>query len=59
MHLLDFTRRFLRDDEGQDLIEYMLLATLIAIAVIAAVTNAGTATVAIFDNVATKLAAAL
>ena len=59
MRWLDLMRQFVRDEEGQDLIEYGLLATLIAIAVIAAVTNAGTATVAIFDNVATKLAAAL
>ena len=34
--------RFVRQDEGQDLMEYGLLAVLIAIVVMAAVTSLGT-----------------
>ena len=56
---LDFIRRFVRDEEGQDLIEYALLVALIAIAAVVAVTNAGTAVSDVFGNIATKLEAAL
>ena len=56
---LDFMRRFIRDEEGQDLIEYALLVALIAIAAVVAVTNAGTAVSDTFGNIATKLEAAL
>ena len=59
MNLLSVMRRFVRDEEGQDLIEYALLVALIAVVAVLAVTRAGTATAAIFDSVATKLEAAL
>jgi Flp pilus assembly pilin Flp len=32
-------RRFIRGDEGQDLVEYALLLTLIAVALVAAITG--------------------
>ncbi|HET9832287.1 MAG TPA: Flp family type IVb pilin [Vicinamibacterales bacterium] len=35
--------RFVRDDQGQDLIEYAMLATVIALAVYTAAQAAGTA----------------
>lgn len=35
-------KKFVREDEGQDLIEYILLGSLIAIVVVAGATNLGT-----------------
>lgn len=34
--------RFIRNDEGQDLIEYVLIGTLVSIAVVAGATALGT-----------------
>jgi Flp pilus assembly pilin Flp len=55
MHLL--VRKFIRDDSGQDLLEYGLLAALIACVVFAAVTNAGTSIATFWTGVASSLAA--
>jgi Flp pilus assembly pilin Flp len=43
MYLINRLRALVRDDSGQDLIEYALLAALIALASVIAVTQAGTA----------------
>ena len=59
MNLKNRVLTFVRNDEGQDLIEYALLVALIAIAAVVAVTNAGTAVKDVFGNIATKLEAAL
>ena len=48
-------RRLLTDTEGQDLIEYALLAALIALAAITAMTNLGGAINAKFGNVSSSL----
>jgi Flp pilus assembly pilin Flp len=40
-HLIMATRAFLRDDSGQDLAEYGLLASLIAVVVMVAVGDVG------------------
>jgi pilus assembly protein Flp/PilA len=48
-------RALLRDDEGQDLIEYALLAGLIALVAVGAITTAGTEVDAIWDNIVTAL----
>jgi Flp pilus assembly pilin Flp len=40
-HLLAVAARLVRDDRGQDLLEYGLLATLIGIVVMAGVTSLG------------------
>ena len=59
---MDFVTRlrsFVRDEEGQDLIEYALLVALISLVAVVAITNAGTAVNSIFDSIATKLSAAL
>jgi pilus assembly protein Flp/PilA len=45
-------------DEGQDLIEYALLAGLIALVAVVAITNAGTEINGIFEKIVTKLQAA-
>jgi Flp pilus assembly pilin Flp len=41
-HIFAFAGRFIRRDDGQDLLEYGLLATLIAITAITAVSSVGT-----------------
>ena len=41
MQLVNFVKSFVRNDEGQDLLEYALLVALIALVAIAAVEAAG------------------
>ena len=43
MNLTSFFARLLRDEEGQDLIEYALLATFVSLVAIAGATLLGTA----------------
>ena len=52
-------RSFVRESEGQDLLEYALLVALIAVVAVAAVTLTGTNVDAIFDDIALKLGNAL
>ena len=47
--------RFVRDDEGQDLIEYALLAAFISLAAVLAIQQLGTAV----NNVYTKVSSTL
>jgi pilus assembly protein Flp/PilA len=47
--------RLLRDDEGQDLVEYVLLVSLIALAVAAAFPPVTNAITAVFTNVGNAL----
>ena len=59
---MDFVTRlraFVRDEEGQDLIEYALLVALISLVAVLAITNAGTAVNSIFASIAGKLTSAL
>jgi pilus assembly protein Flp/PilA len=59
---MDFMKRisrFVRDEEGQDLIEYALLVALISLVAVGAIGAAGTAVNAIFTDIAGKLASAL
>ena len=49
------TLTFVRDDSGQDLLEYALLVALIALVAVAAVTTSGQAVNSIFTAVATQL----
>jgi pilus assembly protein Flp/PilA len=55
MQLVNFVKSFVRNDEGQDLLEYALLVALIALVAIAAVTAAGTSVSTIFQSIADKL----
>ena len=48
-------RNFVRDDEGQDLLEYALLVALIALGAVIAITAAGDQVEAIFNRIATAL----
>ena len=56
--LITRMRTLMRDDSGQDLLEYALLVALIALVAIAAVTAAGTSVSAIFTSIAGKLGGA-
>jgi pilus assembly protein Flp/PilA len=56
MKVINRLRSFVRDDSGQDLLEYALLVGLIALVTVLAVTNAGTAINGIFTAIATSLA---
>jgi len=47
--------RWLGDDEGQDLIEYALLAALIALAAVVAMQATGTSVNSVFNSIAGKL----
>jgi len=47
--------RLLREDDGQDLIEYALLAAFISLAAVAAITQLGTA----INNIYTKISSTL
>jgi Flp pilus assembly pilin Flp len=55
--LLNFVKS-VRNEEGQDLLEYALLVALIALIAIGAVALAGQSVAAIFTNIAGQLAAA-
>ena len=56
--LWNSVKSFVRDEEGQDLLEYALLVALIALIAIGAVGAAGSSVNDIFTNIAGKLAAA-
>lgn len=58
MNLITRLRNLLRNDSGQDLLEYALLVALIALVAIAAVTAAGGSVKTIFQSIADKLTAA-
>jgi pilus assembly protein Flp/PilA len=56
--LLMFVKSFVREEEGQDLLEYALLVALIALVAIVAVAAAGSSVSDIFNNIAGQLAKA-
>jgi len=58
MQLVNFVKSFVREEEGQDLLEYALLVALIALVAIAAVTAAGGSVKTIFQSIADQLGAA-
>ena len=58
MQLVNFVKSFVRNDEGQDLLEYALLVALIALVAIAAVGLAGNSVSTIFANIAGQLSTA-
>ena len=43
--------RFVREDEGQDLIEYALLAGFISLVAVVAITSVGTGVNAVYNNI--------
>jgi len=52
MQLVNTMKSFVRNEEGQDLLEYALLVALIALVAVGAVTAAGTQVSAIFNQIA-------
>ena len=58
MELVNRVRAFVRNEEGQDLLEYALLVALIALVAVAAVAAAGTSVNRIFTAIAASLASA-
>ena len=57
--LLNYVKSFVREEEGQDLLEYALLVALIALIAIGAVGAAGGSVNSIFQSIADELAAAV
>jgi Flp pilus assembly pilin Flp len=58
MKLVKSLRQFVRESEGQDLLEYALLVGLISLVAVLAITAAGQSVNTIFTNIAAQLAAA-
>ncbi len=54
----ELLKRFVREEEGQDLIEYALLAGLIIVVAVAVLTGIGTDVNTIFTHVQAKTTAA-
>ena len=58
MTFVNSIKRFVRDEEGQDLIEYALLVALISLVCVVALTDAGTQVNNIFTAIKNKLTSA-
>lgn len=58
MKLMNHVDAFVRDEEGQDLIEYALLVALISLVCVVALTDAGKQVNAIFTKIKDRLTAA-
>ena len=58
-YMRTYLRAFVRNDEGQDLLEYAVLVALIAIVCIIAITTTGTNVEAIFTRIGEELGTAL
>ncbi len=59
MDFITRVRSFVRNEEGQDLLEYALLVALIALIAYGAVQMAGQSVNSIFSNIASQLEAAI
>ena len=57
MNLVSMLKSLVRNDEGQDLLEYALLVALIALVAVTAVGLAGGSVKGIFENIAGQLSA--
>jgi pilus assembly protein Flp/PilA len=55
MELMTRMRALVRDDSGQDMLEYALLTALIALAAVVAVRAAGVQVSTIFNSITTAL----
>ncbi len=53
--MLNVMKRFVKEEEGQTMIEYGLLAVLISVAAILAITGVGTQLAAVFNGLITSL----
>ena len=57
MNFIKSLRSFIRDEEGQDLLEYALLIALIALVCVGAVALAGSRVSTVFSNIANQIPA--
>ena len=57
MQFINRLRQIVREESGQDLLEYALLVALIALVAVGAVTAAGTTVQGVFTNIAASLPA--
>jgi pilus assembly protein Flp/PilA len=55
---MELIRRFVREEEGQGLVEYALIIGLIAVVAIAALTASGGSISSIFNTISGKLSSA-
>jgi len=55
MNLITYLRTLLRNDSGQDLLEYALLVALIALVCVGVVTSAGGGVQSIFSQISSAL----
>jgi pilus assembly protein Flp/PilA len=55
VNLMNRLQSFVRDEQGQDLVEYAMLVALIALICVAGVTAAGTSVNSVFAGVSTKI----
>ncbi|GAB4275325.1 MAG: hypothetical protein Kow0029_16330 [Candidatus Rifleibacteriota bacterium] len=55
---MELVRRFVREEEGQGLVEYALIIGLIAVVAIAALTASGGSISSIFNTISGKLSSA-
>jgi pilus assembly protein Flp/PilA len=55
MNLITYVRALLRNDSGQDLLEYALLVALIALVCVGVITQAGGGVETIFTNITGEL----
>jgi pilus assembly protein Flp/PilA len=55
MQLVNFVQSFVRNEEGQDLLEYALLIALIALVAVGGVALAGTNVSTIFNTIANTI----
>jgi pilus assembly protein Flp/PilA len=54
-----YIRRFWKDTQGQDLVEYALAAGMVAVAAVAAMPGLGTTVNTVFSKIATIVTAAM
>jgi pilus assembly protein Flp/PilA len=57
-HYREALKNLLKDDSGQDLIEYALVAALIGLGAVTAMTSVGTQVKTIFSNIGNSLTTA-
>jgi pilus assembly protein Flp/PilA len=55
MSVVTWIRTLVREETAQDLLEYALLVTLIALVVVGALTTAGTNVSTVFTNIANNI----
>jgi pilus assembly protein Flp/PilA len=58
MNLITYVRRLLKNESGQDLLEYALLVALIALVCVAVITSTGSGVKTIFTNINSALTTA-